>query len=1490
MAYDDIRISELPSLPELHVNDLFLIQDVTNGLAHNIDWNRLKNSIGVLANGITFPLGTPEEPQIALGDYTSGIYGDDFGTFNIVTHAVKRIGVNQAGTIELVNGNILVGNYDRQCDFTFVVNNVARFNCFVTVQGDLVVGGDLDITGDITGGKDLSIPGNAIFGRDCQDDLIVQSQLQARCDLDLRGTANIHTDLFVDSNGVILKDMTIGSNCNNKLDIFSTTHIRCDLRVDGDLSFGGDLLLEGSEIGIGAGCNSTIINLNGNTIVYCDLRVNGITYLDSDLFAQGNQFLQGNLLVSGDSTLGENCTNHTTIKGGLTAECESLFLGDVTIGGTTGCPGTKLDLKGALDVQCDILGKQNLKINHDVELGTGCGDDLLVHSTSVFECDTLIDADLTVNGDTLIEGNLTSNGNVISLGDPSIGCKNRPNQIDLHGIVNIECDLNVAGDIRFDGNLGLGGALIALGEGCSTTDIILNGNVVNVCDTRIEGNLHEIGTSIFEQSVRINDTLNVLKKASLTDDLLVNQFVRLNRPVTGAIDGGPPGTSQDYWYHCCDIPSTENCAFDDPLSNITEIPITEVFGALATYCKVALNDPRWHPGCNDGASHVQITDIYGHLNARSNVDLNSSDPHGSAVHHLQKTSIWGQLQQYSKVELNREINGSTIACGFDPNVHNTGRIEFNTADNKRQTIIHGDTDIKRNVILNTNCFELTRINGKLEVKCESRLQDDVHLNGGDNGTTINNCGKTTYIHGILNQDCKVVLNDTIESSKTMGFDTTPNEEKTIIRGDTRILHNLEVGSNCLELTRINNKFQADCDVYLNTNCSNTTTVRGKLIAECSTVLGGDDCPNDFTRINGNLELMKGIRLEGGYGNTTVTSGGQGFFVTSGDQCTINKWHHAVTTVKGTEGLVTNPNTQKISIFADDSFIAGGIPGAGDITLRGEAGNTQLTIYATGLMTGGNISLSANESGPNKSISIGITKDIICGVLGTHTIQGGTGITVKSGGTYSTCADTTTVLEFDPSVLPDPCDKMKPLTITVNGFGSGGGTYDPCTGGNIDINIDEQVGEPGEPGTGEAPGNGLITIKQGGVEKGSFTVNQKTNTIINLAAGGSGANDGKLNLKLAAGSNPGIKLDKSKNKFGANELNDVDWTISLDPEGCPSWNQNINAKRLTLSESGGSKDPGIVIGTRQASSAGKAWLGIHSNQNNGSFTCHRGTGGWDDDPCGGRPVGDAERLFSVAAGTSVLPHHASAGLIQQGGADNESVDCFLYGTKDNTDENAGGINGGAPEKKKYNRFCFKKGTFRRGRILEIDRSSDSRVNIDIDNTIASLGISDDPNTPNGLFRWGLKPMDEYDGHSYPFLFIDPDELGARLPSLVDWTPTSSAWELQIQYDDDGNEIDYDFKLKDTFDPATQLEAGKFNNNAMFALSFAGLNRARKRLDDLNITNEAGTTTLQAPVKFEDIVKIDLATLVNTTDDESACTEGVEIGQVYRNGSQLMVRVS
>ena len=235
MAYDDIRISELPSLPDLHNNDLFLIQDVTNDLAHRIDWGRLKNSIGKLSKGIIFPLGTEEEPEIAIGDYTSGIMAEDYGQFAIVTHGEKRFKIVQSGSMELINGNVLIGNYDRQCLYTLVVNNLTTFNCAAKFSSDVAVDGNLDVGGSITGGKNLNIPGNVNLGDGCDKFLVIHAQIRGLCDMDLQGKMTIHDDLWVDNGARILGNVALGTNCDNKLDVYSTAHFRCDLTVDGDL-------------------------------------------------------------------------------------------------------------------------------------------------------------------------------------------------------------------------------------------------------------------------------------------------------------------------------------------------------------------------------------------------------------------------------------------------------------------------------------------------------------------------------------------------------------------------------------------------------------------------------------------------------------------------------------------------------------------------------------------------------------------------------------------------------------------------------------------------------------------------------------------------------------------------------------------------------------------------------------------------------------------------------------------------------------------------------------------------------------------------------------------------------------------------------------------------------------------------------------------------------------------------------------------------------
>ena len=81
MAYDDIKISELPEIRSVENDDSLVINDATNDLTYKVDWRDLKNSIGTISNGIVFPLGEIDRPSVAIGDYSSGIYGQDLVLF-----------------------------------------------------------------------------------------------------------------------------------------------------------------------------------------------------------------------------------------------------------------------------------------------------------------------------------------------------------------------------------------------------------------------------------------------------------------------------------------------------------------------------------------------------------------------------------------------------------------------------------------------------------------------------------------------------------------------------------------------------------------------------------------------------------------------------------------------------------------------------------------------------------------------------------------------------------------------------------------------------------------------------------------------------------------------------------------------------------------------------------------------------------------------------------------------------------------------------------------------------------------------------------------------------------------------------------------------------------------------------------------------------------------------------------------------------------------
>lgn len=1009
----------------------------------------------------------------------------------------------------------------------------------------------------------------------------------------------------------------------------------------------------------------------------------------------------------------------------------------------------------------------------------------------MFECDAEFQKSVNITDELFVGGDFTTVGHLIEIADPTTGCTN-PNLINIHGEVHIDCNLFVSGDVFYDGDLQITGPDITFGAGCDLSTIHLQGHTVAHCDMVVEGHTAPFALVVKKnlqvyESTEILGFLNVAKDSAHDARLLVHEDTLLNLPVPAL----------EYWEQC-------EC-IDGVMWGLGETPqigeqfnrapdhTTFIHGTQKSLCQVYLNDPRWYKD-NNADPHVQMTEVYGSLFARANVDLNSNAAKSADGNHQQKTSIWGQLQQYSVVELNKYIDTGD-GHGYNNGEHATQDIQFNTLTNKNQTVVHGDANFRKSVILNDGKDRLTVVQGKFEAREEARLEKNVHLSGGNSGNS------------------------------------------------------------------------RQCGTY-------STHIWGDLVQHCSTTLG-EGCGDQVT-INGKVYMMSGVNLSNSWGNSNVTGGERGFWQSgAGTDCAAGSWMHAVTSA--VSGSSQSGNTSDINItvsnYSND---------AGATTISGNAGNTKLTINAQGLLTGGSSSLSANESSSDKTLNIGITKDIICTVLGKHTIKEGTGIKV-SDGNYTTCGDTTTTISFDPSVLPDPCDKMKPLIITVSGEGSGGGTYNPCAGETIDIKINKQEGEGGD-----ASCDGTVTINQGGNKKGEFSI-CGSDTTIDLDAGGTGSpGSGKLVLKAGSG----IKIAKgTNNNFNANQPTgkDCEWTFNVDPDSCPAWTTNVSGRAFYARRSGGKKDPAYVMGTLEADGKNKAWCGIGSNTANGSFTVYYSYEGWENiDNCGGNPAGgddDIEKLMSVASGDKVKQHMANVGLLNLAKAENGTVECFKYGGNDSTtDDNS--LHGGPPEAKTYNRFCFRPSNASHGRFEELT-SADSRTVFDIDSMIDELGTMSNgaaKGVSTGIIRWNLKKSDE-DALPMPAMYIDSDELAARFPALVHWTATEDVYEPIPLYDSEGNIEGYDHRTIPENIGYENMEPGSLNDASINCYNFIAHKRHKTRIDRLE-----QSPTIKGPATFEDIIKIDLDSLRHAEDDQEAANMGVSIGQVYRNGSQLMVRVT
>ena len=378
------------------------------------------------------------------------------------------------------------------------------------------------------------------------------------------------------------------------------------------------------------------------------------------------------------------------------------------------------------------------------------------------------------------------------------------------------------------------------------------------------------------------------------------------------------------------------------------------------------------------------------------------------------------------------------------------------------------------------------------------------------------------------------------------------------------------------------------------------------------------------------------------------------------------------------------------------------------------------------------------------------------------------------------------------------------------------------------------------------------------------------TLINKHSGGGTGGGGVTQIK--AGANVSISPSSGVGVVTVSSTGGAGGSINVCPDGglslaggclsinqaedntfCPSWYSNVVGSNMYVRASGSSSGPAIILGIEKAASGdeidgrnGKIripWIGLFSNQSNGSFTVMRGIKGWKniDDPCGGEPKQSDknEAVFSVAKGTKVLPHMKTTGLINSANKNNGVVVC--WNDKDD-DQDEPTLNSGPPEGDgNINRMGFDITNFDIEQISGMRREDFPELDINVDTLVAAFeGFADDPQTPLGIARWGEKKVGAGD-LGYPFLFVDTDELAERAPLLVNWNLKNTVYERVYHTDDEGNQLtDYDWQLPDRELCQDDLAPGSLNTTGLHILAMLGLKKAKSRIDEL----ETQLATLEA----------------------------------------------
>ena len=490
---------------------------------------------------------TPSTPTTGNVVLSGTLNTSNGGTgLSVIGTSDQILGVNGAGTgleykddLNLTGGatfegNVIAGNADILGKLTvkdFCATDIARFGDDITVEGDIIVQGNIMA-------PFINIQGNCILTNDGLAKVCVYDGdvVEIDGDVTLNDTVTINSTLRTIGNVQFDQNLNVdGKLTANELCVTNNIDIDGSGDIGGDLTVVGNTTTGNADVLGKLTVNELCITNNGDITSNLDV---GDTVTTYDLCVTNDAFFKGNVIISGNLSAGVSSFSAGTT--GLTPS--SPTIGDVVLDGTlnTSSGGTGLSTIGTSN---QILGVNmagtGLEYKDDIDLTGGATFGGNVEAGNVNVVGKLTAGDLCVTNDGDITGNLnveekltagdlcvTNDGDIT--GNLNVGEKLTAGDLcvtndgDITGNLNVEekltaGDLCVTNDGDITGNLNVGEKLTA-GDLCVTNDGDITGNLNveekltagDLCVTNdgdITGNLNVGNTTTTYELCVINDAI-----------------------------------------------------------------------------------------------------------------------------------------------------------------------------------------------------------------------------------------------------------------------------------------------------------------------------------------------------------------------------------------------------------------------------------------------------------------------------------------------------------------------------------------------------------------------------------------------------------------------------------------------------------------------------------------------------------------------------------------------------------------------------------------------------------------------------------------------------------------------------------------------------------------------------------------------------------------------------------------------------------------------